>query len=251
MDIQRKIWDYCKSKGMTDAGAAAVLGNIEAESAFIPNNVEDRCFMSDAEYTAAVDSGSYNVDVFCRDAYGYGLCQWTYHTRKSLLYTMAQERGVSISDVDMQLALLMRELTESYKSVLDTLQISGEVRECTEVFMRRFENPADQSERAIANRTGMAMKWYDKFAHTVEPVEVTYKWVDIKLRELCEGLQGKDVETLQNLLCIALDFELDVDGFYGRYTKQAVAEYQQQCGLTADGICGKNTWSALLGVKTA
>lgn len=237
----------CKSKGMTDAGAAAVLGNIEVESAFKPNNVENRCPITDDEYTGITDSGTYAADKFIHDRYGYGLCQWTFPSRKAMLLTMAQNRGCSIADVDMQLDLLIRELTESYKSVLDTLQISGEVRECTEVFMRRFENPADQSERAISNRTGMAMKWYDRYAHTVEPVEVTYKYVTVQLRELCEGLQGKDVEALQNLLCIALDFELDVDGFYGRYTKQAVAEYQQQCGLTADGICGKNTWSKLLG----
>lgn len=247
MDIQRKIWDYCKSKGMTDAGAAAVLGNIEAESAFKPNNVEDRCFMSDAEYTAAVDSGSYNADLFSKDAYGYGLCQWTYRTRKALLYTMAQSRGCSVADVDMQLDLLMRELTESYKSVLDTLQISGEVRECTEVFMRRFENPADQSERAISNRTGMSMKWYDRFAHTVEPVEVTYKYVTVQLRELCEGLKGEDVASLQILLAVKMRNGLDVDGDFGANTKAALMQYQAANGLTADGICGKNTWSKLLG----
>lgn len=247
MDTAKYIFNFCRAHGMTDAGACAVLGNMEAESAFISNNVEDRSPWSDAEYTAQVDMGNYNADLFCKDAYGYGLCQWTYPPRKRLLYTMAQDRGVSISDVDMQLDLMWRELTESYGGLLATLKNSTSVRECTEAFMRQFENPADQSERAIASRTAMSMKWYDKLAHTVEPVEVTYKYVDIKLRELCEGLQGKDVETLQNLLCIALDFELDVDGFYGRYTKQAVAEYQQQCGLTADGICGKNTWSKLLG----
>lgn len=250
MEIQNKIWNYCKSKGMTDAGAAAVLGNIEAESAFKPNNVEDRCFMSDAEYTAAVDSGSYNADLFSKDAYGYGLCQWTFPSRKRLLYTMAQERSVSISDVDMQLDLLMRELTESYKSVLDTLQISGEVRECTEVFMRLFENPADQSERAIANRTGMSMKWYDRCAHTSEPVEVTYKYVTVQLRELCEGLKGDDVYTLQRLLFYQGE-NLETDGIFGNETKLVLMRWQKENGLTADGICGKNTWSALLGVKTA
>lgn len=203
--------------------------------------------MSDAEYTAAVDSGSYNVDVFCRDAYGYGLCQWTFHTRKSLLYTMAQERSVSISDVDMQLDLLMRELTESFGGVLNTLKTSNSVRECTEAFMRQFENPADQSERAISNRIGMAMKWYDRFAHTVEPVEVTYKWVDIKLRELCEGLKGEDVASLQILLAVKMLNGLDVDGDFGAHTKAVLMRFQRENGLTADGICGKNTWSKLLG----
>ena len=248
MDIQNKIWNYCKAKGMTDAGAAAVLGNIEAESAFIPNNVEnDRCTMSDAEYTAAADSGSYDVDLYGKDTYGYGLCQWTYPSRKRLLYTMAQERSVSIGDVDMQLDLMYRELNESFYGVLATLVSSNSVRECTEAFMRKFENPADQSERAISNRTGMAIKWYDRYAHTVEPVEVTYKWVDIKLRELCEGLKGDDVETMQTMLAFKVDNELVVDKDFGAHTKAVLMRFQRENGLVADGICGKNTWSKLLG----
>ena len=247
MDIQRKIWDFCKSKGMTDAGAAAVLGNIEAESAFKPNNVEDRCYMSDAEYTAAVDSGSYNADLFSKDAYGFGLCQWTWRPRKAMLLTMAQNRGCSISDVDMQLDLMWRELSESFYGVLATLVSSNSVRECTEAFMRKFENPADQSERAISNRTGMAMKWYDRFAHTVEPVEVTYKYITVQLRELCEGLKGEDVASLQILLAVKMLNGLDVDGDFGANTKAALMRFQRENGLTADGICGKNTWAKLLG----
>lgn len=247
MDIQKKIFDFCKSHGMTDAGAAAILGNIEAESAFIPNNVEDRCFMSDAEYTAAVDSGSYNADLFSKDAFGYGLCQWTYRTRKAMLLTMAQNRGCSIADVDMQLDLLIKELTESYGGVLATLKNSTSVRECTEAFMRQFENPAEQSERAIANRTGMAMKWYDKYAHTADkPVEVVYKYVTVQMRELCEGLKGEDVASLQILLAVKMRNGLEVDGDFGAHTKAALMQYQRENGLTADGICGKNTWSKLI-----
>lgn len=247
MDIQNKIWAYCKSKGMTDAGAAAVLGNIEAESAFASNNLEEHYEklwgISDEHYVELIDAGAREFV----DAAGFGYCQWTFGARKRNLLQFARERGVSIADHDMQLDFMIKELHGEFADVLSVITTSNNVRECTEKFMRKFENPADQSERAIANRTGMSMKWYDRYAHTVEPVEVTYKYITVQLRELCEGLQGKDVETLQNLLCIALDFELDVDGFYGRYTKQAVAEYQQQCGLTADGICGKNTWSKLLG----
>lgn len=37
------------------------------------------------------------------------------------------------------------------------------------------------------------------------------------------------------------------DGLYGPGTKNAVVAYQQRNGLTADGICGKDTWTKLLG----
>lgn len=36
------------------------------------------------------------------------------------------------------------------------------------------------------------------------------------------------------------------DGEYGSATRSAVTEYQRDRGLTADGICGEKTWSAVL-----
>ena len=47
--------------------------------------------MTDAEYTAAVDSGSYTN--FVRDSAGYGLAQWTYYSRKQALYDYAKAAG--------------------------------------------------------------------------------------------------------------------------------------------------------------
>ena len=39
---------------------------------------------------------------------------------------------------------------------------------------------------------------------------------------------------------------LDVDGVYGTKTKKAVSTFQSANKLTADGICGPKTWSALI-----
>ena len=71
---------FQKCLGMAKAGAAGCTANILAESAGNPTNVEDRCPISDKEYTAAVDNGSY--EDFVGDSYGYGLCQWTLPSRK-------------------------------------------------------------------------------------------------------------------------------------------------------------------------
>ncbi len=250
MDIQKKIWDFCKSKGMTDAGAAAVLGNVEAESAFASNNLEEHYEklwgISDEHYVELIDAGAREFV----DAAGFGYCQWTFGARKRNLLQFARERGVSIADHDMQLDFMIKELHGEFADVLSVITTSNNVRECTEKFMRRFENPADQSERAISNRTGMAMKWYDKYAHTAAEPEVTYKYITVQLRELCESLQGEDVASLQILLAVKMRNGLEVDGIYGAETKNAVAKYQLINHLTADGICGRNTWSALLGGKT-
>lgn len=250
MDIQKKIWDFCKRNGMTDAGAAAVLGNIEAESAFIPNNLEgyyeNSWGISDTHYVELIDAG---VREFV-DSAGFGYCQWTYGPRKRNLLQFARERGVSIADSDMQLDFMMKELHGEFADVLIVLTKGSSVRECTEKFMRRFENPADQSERAIANRTAMAMKWYDKYCHTSTEAPtastVTYKTIDVKTIELCIGVEHRAVNALQVLLN-AWGYSLDVDGIFGAMTKDAVIAFQRKNGLADDGIVGKDTWAKLIG----
>ena len=76
---------------MTKAGAAGCTANILAESGGKPNNVEDRSTMSDEEYTAAVDSGSY--DGFVEDRLGYGLFQYTLPSRKEKYLAISRGTG--------------------------------------------------------------------------------------------------------------------------------------------------------------
>lgn len=82
--VEQQIWNYFKSKGMTDAGVAGLMGNLYAESALNPTNLqnsyEKKLGYTDAEYTFAVDNGLYNN--FVKDSAGYGLAQWTYWSRK-------------------------------------------------------------------------------------------------------------------------------------------------------------------------
>jgi hypothetical protein len=60
------------------------MGNLDAESGLRSNNLQDtysREFnLTDAQYTAAVDNGTYTK--FVNDEAGYGLAQWTYWSRK-------------------------------------------------------------------------------------------------------------------------------------------------------------------------
>ena len=60
---EEKIWNYLKGTGLNDFGTAGLMGNLYAESGLIPNNVENlyekRLGVTDASYTAAVDSGKY------------------------------------------------------------------------------------------------------------------------------------------------------------------------------------------------
>lgn len=61
------------------------------------------------------------------------------------------------------------------------------------------------------------------------------------------GSRGEEVRLLQTLLNRALrpGPNLVVDGVFGPRTYQAVASFQRQQGLLADGMAGASTWTAL------
>ena len=166
MNTEERIWSFLKAQGLTDAGAAGLMGNLYAESGLRPNNLqnsyEGKLGMADAEYTERVDSGSYTN--FAHDCAGYGLAQWTYHTRKANLHKFAKDAGKSIGDLEMQLGFLMQELSTSYKTVLATLKTATSVRAASDAVLLQFERPADQSEAVKANRAGYGQKYFDKYA---------------------------------------------------------------------------------------
>lgn len=58
------------------------------------------------------------------------------------------------------------------------------------------------------------------------------------------GAKGPEVKDLQTALNRA-GANLSVDGAYGPKTEQAVRNFQEDRGLTVDGICGSATWKAL------
>ena len=166
MANEQKIWNYLKGKGLTNAGVAGLMGNLYAESALQPNNLQNSYEKSlgytDAQYTAAVDNGSYSN--FVRDSAGYGLAQWTYWSRKQGLLNFAKAAGKSIGDLDMQLDFLMKELSEGYSSVLAVLKSATTVRAASDAVLLKFERPADQSESAQSRRASYGQKYYDQFA---------------------------------------------------------------------------------------
>ena len=123
------------------------MGNLYAESGLMPNNLQNaynnKLGKTDAEYTAAVDNGSYGN--FVKDSAGYGLAQWTYWSRKQALFNHAKQAGVSIADLNMQLGFLWEEL-QGYTAVMDALKKAGSVRAASDAVLTGYEKPADQSE---------------------------------------------------------------------------------------------------------
>lgn len=225
---EEKIWNYLKGAGLNDFGTAGLMGNLYAESGLIPNNVENlyekRLGVTDASYTAAVDSGKYQF--FATDKAGYGLAQWTYCSRKAELLDYAQCCRKSIGDLEMQLDFLMKELREGYKAVLAVLKTAGSVRQASDAVLLQFERPADQSETAKKRRASFGQKYYDRYAKPKEGQTVgTFKprltrpeagnkyYITKASGGWSDAIKGKPVDALCNTLSNCVGYA------YGRFNE--------------------------------
>ena len=163
---EEKIWNFLKSKGLNSFAIAGLMGNLYAESGLNPKNLqnsyEKKLEYTDEAYTAAVDCGKYTN--FAKDAAGYGLAQWTYHTRKAALLAYARSMGKSVGDLETQLGFLMKELTGNYAGVLSELKKASSVLAASNTVLMKFERPADQSESVQKKRAGYGQTYFDKFA---------------------------------------------------------------------------------------
>lgn len=160
-----KMFNFLRQQGFTEAGSAAVVGNGYAESGCSPINLQNNgnreLDMTDEQYTAAVDNGTYTN--FVNDKYGYGIFQWTYWSRKQNLLNYAKSKGVSIGDLEMHMNFLMQELNAGYKPLLNILRTSNSVSECSNAFMLQFERPANQSVENQNKRVSYGREFYNKF----------------------------------------------------------------------------------------
>jgi hypothetical protein len=163
---EKTIWSYLFSKIGNAYGVAGLMGNLYAESALRSNNLQNSYEASlgytDATYTAAVDSGKYAN--FATDSAGYGLAQWTYHTRKAALLSYAQSQSKSIGDLTMQLEYLVKELTSSYPAVLSALKSATSVKSASDAVLTKFERPANQSTSVKNTRASYGQKYFDAYS---------------------------------------------------------------------------------------
>ena len=161
-----KIWNYLvNTMGMTRAGAAGVLANMQVESMFEPRREEGNYDdpISNTSYTSNVDDGSYSKSRFIGDRKGYGLVQWTTSDHKQNLWDHTKAKGLSIGDMGGQLDTLNYELNQNYfASLLSTLKTSNSAYDAMYAFLTKFENPADWSGNAV-KRGGYASDIYNYY----------------------------------------------------------------------------------------
>ncbi|WP_323705857.1 phage tail tape measure protein [Mammaliicoccus sciuri] len=123
---QEKVWNSLKSRGLTDAQVAGIMGNIERESKFNP---------------AAKEVGGT----------GIGLVQWSFD-RANQLKAFAKSRGKSWKNLQVQLDFLWHELNTSEISALKALTKATSATSAADIFQRKYERAGvvAQGERNAA-----------------------------------------------------------------------------------------------------
>ena len=263
------IAEQCRKAGMTLSGAAGILANIEAESVFKSTNLQDTyevsLRMNDAQYTAAVDSGSYTR--FTVDEAGYGLCQWTAKDRKAGMISFHRQRGVSIGDFRTQVDWMLLEI-RGYGTAWRVCTSSLDPYECGYSVCKYYEIPAN-TEAQAQYRGGQSQRWYDFLVANINTEisipeeETTQPPADEELvliqddgtgipkiwppAECKKGDIGNNVMLLQALLNCR-GYGCRIDGIFGGETDKQLRRFMENCKKLADtdGVCTPLVWEALL-----
>ena len=168
----RTIYDQLRSHDMTVAGACAMLGNMKAESNLRSNTAQyGLTSMSDEEYTEWANQEK-NLNAFAHDGVGYGLCQWTYWTRKYKLAQYAKAMETNIGTEWLQIKFCIGEL-KGKPSLWKYLCETDNLYEATSRICKEYENP---DVKNIDTRYTYALSFYNQatnggFSEEVEEVE--------------------------------------------------------------------------------
>ena len=184
----KTIYKALTDAGMTPEGACGLMGNMMAESAMKADIAQrGMTALTDGQYTAAADAGTLD---FAHDAVGYGLCQWTFHTRKAELLAFARGRGASVGDETMQVQFCLRELQKDFPGVWRVLTGSKDLYECARIVCIQYERPAVNNVDA---RHAYAQRFLCQLRDEPDPVPVPPDLSVLVLQAVLRG-NGYEVE---------------------------------------------------------
>ena len=163
MSNREQVTDYiiseCKKVKFTPEGIAALLAQLEKESQFQVNNVENAKGWSDEAYTQAVKNGTYTN--FANDRIGYGLFQVTEPSRKQSFLDFTSLRKSSIDDLENQTAFMLWELYKKFPTIWAQLCTSHDLEGLVHVLLYQWENPQEKVKN-MQERLGYARQWLAK-----------------------------------------------------------------------------------------
>ena len=265
------IYHLLTSAGLTRAAALAMLGNWQAESGLEPNRLQgdfsrDRALSR--QYTEDVMSGRISRTQFSRDQKGYGLAQWTYFNfqtgqgRKQALYdywkaasAASPNNPVLLDDITLQVSFAIHELkTEpQYAALWSFLRTTDDLSQATDKICRLYEQPYYNN---VSERYRYALAFVEQIPENENTGAISPNLTeanDMVLgatlwppRTVDLTMSGDDVLVLKAVLRARGYAVPELSGTFDESLASAVRLFQQDKGLTVDGIAGPQTWKELL-----
>lgn len=191
MGVPETIFTRVRAAGFTIEAACALLAQIQKESLFKPENLEDSrnnsLGMTDWQYVNAVDNGTYTN--FQNDACGFGLAQWTEKSRKTNYLNYFKARGKSIADLETQISFLLYEMKSFFGGIWTKCLTSHDLKSLTWVLLDTWENPAEKLLNMV-ERYEYAQEWYKKFSNQKEVSGMTKQEAINKVLDLARAEIG-------------------------------------------------------------
>ena len=139
-DTFANVWTFLRvGMKLKKWQAAGVCGNILAESVFSADNAQDSFGYS------GVHNKKYKYSV--GDGVGYGLIQWSEESRKERLLKTANDMGLSVSNLNAQLACFRKEMKTVQEFVEPWKEIckAKKARYASDIFLRDIEKAGDKN----------------------------------------------------------------------------------------------------------
>ena len=138
-DVEAIVYQVLKEKGYSDAGIAAIMGNMEQECNFNLASVGD-------------------------NGYSHGLCQWNDSSKAGKRWTKLKDwcnaNGFDPNSAKGQCEYLAYELEQNYSSLNQKLKTSNDYSALAKEFCISFERPKYPNTRA-RERANLATKYYN------------------------------------------------------------------------------------------
>lgn len=144
--------------GLTNFQAAAIVGNLSAEGFPYPDRIQG----------GGVRRGKLKID----DTTGYGWAQWTSRSRQQGLANFASSKGINYQTTNLtdeiNYGYLVKEFKDTYLTSTG-LKSTTTLRSATEVILKKFERPRDQSNAVVTERTARAQQFLSNMNCTSRP----------------------------------------------------------------------------------
>ncbi len=134
-DNSKTALNYLIQKGYSKTSAAAIVGNLIAESSVVPNKIEGGTLINDTSWRLT-EWEKFNKR-------GFGIAQWTSGGRQTALQNFADQNGLPVISMEAQLGYLFDELQRGVRGATSKLENMNalSLEEATFFMYRHFETP--------------------------------------------------------------------------------------------------------------